>query len=963
MSNGTRKKKVDFKKLLIIEDEPNNHFLKKSTKSVNRPQNFPNKKEKSLKYSQKQKENKEKMSEKSLPRRIKMKNLKATGQITISEFSHRLKGFKEEINFLNKKRKAEINIEKIVNLQKNNANKINGAISNENKSNIKTKENNFNDLENKNSNEDKSDSNKNMQRIENQNQSSALIIDFHKLYLHLFESNRLDNSKPYKFVDYLITGDNLLFNIKRDKTKYEEIKKGIYIKSKNNNFLINDHLVNKFTYEYLKCNFSHSIMKKLCEKINIFLMNKKKSSGDKDTLSFEKKDKFTYSNFLADKLKDNTNKSILSFTNDTEYFKSLIYVCNKYSKYIGKKEMPEKILFESLDKNKKILEKFKVEGEAKNLAMNEEKEYLRDLLRSKKIRKYINKKFKIFDEEMIKTNKILNALDLNIFYKILEIIIKNKSDDDIDRLYKIFQEELMLPNNKKLEKNELKNFLIEFRFLLEIEIAKRKYNNNENNINDISIMKKIYEQINEYISINKEKYAEEENYSGKKGKIRNRIKLKSKKETNFVDKENDSMFSDIKNGDLSNDMSIELNETNIQNKINNENKNDYKSKIIPFKIPFPKNNLNSNINMNNNPLNMTSKNNIPTINLNQNANIKTSLFEINTIDDNNSCENNNNNISTKNIYRNFNVTQTNTHFETEKLENGKHKSRRRKKRENKKLMDDESNDNININGEGKNKNLFNNCITFNAINSLILKEKGKTDIGKSLLNKLYLGQDIFKLIIEKPKVKNIKDNDIINTREQKENINIRETTKDIFRKDNETRENSSKSNSKNEKIEKMELIDNSNALSNPHSPINKDKKLDMINNSNNSITFIKDKKQSITTNYIFSKHKTKNRNKIPDNTRNIDTIKFDNISNNEFDGDNIQEITRNNLIHSPNIGVKITRKSNSENFHNNINSRNKFLFSENKFEQIQNEKGKINNINIQIDRHSVEIKGGNIILI
>ena len=74
----------------------------------------------------------------------------------------------------------------------------------------------------------------------------------------------------------------------------------------------------------------------------------------------EKKDKFTYSNFLSDKLKDNSNKSCLSFTNDTDYFKSLIYVCNKYSKYIGKKEIAEKILIKSLEKNKKILDKSKI---------------------------------------------------------------------------------------------------------------------------------------------------------------------------------------------------------------------------------------------------------------------------------------------------------------------------------------------------------------------------------------------------------------------------------------------------------------------------------------------------------------------------------------------------------------------------------------------------------------------------
>ena len=258
---------------------------------------------------------------------------------------------------MNKKRNSDFNIEKIVNLQKNSGTKIIGANNLENKNANKNKKNEININNNaldKNINDNSYNINQNYQKNENNNnQNSALLIDFYKLYLHLFESNRLDNSKPYKFVDYLITGDNLLFNIKKDKTKIEEIKRGIAIKSKNNNFLINEHLLNKFTYEFLKCDFSNSFIKKLVEKINIFLMNntplqKKKTVGGVGVgeLNLEKKDKFTYSNFLADKLKENTNKSILSFTNDTEYFKSLIYVCNKYSKYIGKKEMPEKILLE-----------------------------------------------------------------------------------------------------------------------------------------------------------------------------------------------------------------------------------------------------------------------------------------------------------------------------------------------------------------------------------------------------------------------------------------------------------------------------------------------------------------------------------------------------------------------------------------------------------------------------------------
>ena len=946
MSNGTRKKKVDFKKLLIIEEEPNPHIHKKSSKSINKPQNTSNKKDKSQKISQKQRESKEKMVEQKIQKKIKTKNIKGKDQLNINEFSNKLKSFKEEINFLNKKRNAEINIEKIVNLQKNSANKIDGAISSENKNNIKNKENILNYSDNNNSNEEKEDIIQNTKKNENQNQNSALMTDFYKLYLHLFESNRLDNSKPYKFVDYLITGDNYLFNIKKDKTRFEEIKKGIYIKSKNNNFLINDHLVNKYTYEYLKCDFSHSFMKKLCEKINIFLMNKKKIGNDKDTMSFEKKDKFTYSNFLADKLKDNSNKSILSFTNDTEYFKSLIYVCNKYSKYIGKKEMPEKILIESLDKNKKILEKFKTDEEAKDLAIKEENEYIKDLLRSRKIRKYINKKFKCFDEDIIKTNKIIMGMDINIFYKIFDIILKNKSDDDIDRLYKIFQEELILPNDTKLEKTELKNFLIEFRFLVEIEIAQKKYEKNENNINNISILKKIYDNINKYFLLNKGNNLEDENNSGKKGKIRNRIKLKMKKDL-ILDNENESYNSNIKNIDLNNnDMNIELNESFYQEKeINIENKNDNKSKIVPFKIPYSKNNINQNNIINNN----NAINNNPNINLNPNT--KTSLFEINNINENNSPQN------YINISLNQNKEENNVHnkinFETEKHENIKSKMKKRRKRENKNTNNESSNDELKLNNHDSNKMFFNNHITFNAI-----KGKGISDIGKYFLNQLSIGQDIFKLVIDKPKIRNNKENEL--AKEEKENKKMKESTKEIYRKENETRENSSKSNSKNEKLEKIELIENTGTISNLQSPVHKEKQfeknIDIINNSDNSM-------QQITTDYIFSKHKIKNKNKNFEKKRNIDTIKIDNILNNEFNDDNIKEITRNNLIHSPNIGVKITRNKNSgSKSSNNSNSINRYLFSTDKLEQIQNEKGIKNNINIKIDRQSVEIKEGNMIL-
>ena len=963
MSNGTRKKKVDFKKLLVTEEESNIHFRKKATKSTNVSQFSSNKKEKSQKNGLKLKENKEKMPEKNLPKKIKTKNLKGKEQITVYEFANTLKNYKDELVFLNKKRNSDYNIEKIVNLQKNNGNKIIGAnnIENKNENKNKKNENNIsNNILDKNINENSYTINQNNQKIENyNNHSSALLIDFYKLYLHLFESNRLDNSKPYKFVDYLITGDNLLFNIKKDKTKIEEIKRGIAIKSKNNNFLINDHLLNKFTYEYLKCDFSHSFMKKLIEKINIFLMNnsqfQKKKVGGTDrmnlNLNSEKKDKFTYSNFLADKLKENSNKSILSFTNDTEYFKSLIYVCNKYSKYIGKKEMPEKILIESLEKNKIILEKFKIEGEERTLAIKEEQDYLKDLLKNRAIRKYINKKFKFFGEENIKNNKIFSILNMNIYNKILDIFLKNKSDDDIDKLYKIFQEEIFLSFNIKLEKNDLKNFIIEFRFLLELEIAKKRFNNNNaRNINEISFMKKIYENVNRYLILNKEKNPDEENSSNKKAKIRNKLRIRNKKEFSFLESENDSINSDIKTNEiLNNDMIIETEEKSpTQNKfLNIDNKSEYnlntnnqnmKSKIVSFKIPYPRNNANQNV-----PVNMNNNNKINF------QNIKSSLFEINTINSINN-DSSHNFITTKSIFNNLNKkeennSKTNTYFETEKQDKIKNRIKRRTKRDNNVIKELNNNDN------NANK-LFNNCITFNALNPLTLKEKGIINVGRYLLNRLSLGQDIFKLVIEKPKIKRnkekeIKDEksiDINSQKDEKDNIDLKEKISDKYKKECETRENSSQ----NEKNEKIELS--------PHSPvINENLSSDEKNNTN----------QVITTEYIFSKQKIPNKNAknnnpniILDNQRNIDTITFNNSNNSENGNDSVKEINRNDIVHSPNIGIKITQKKNKEII---FNPNNKLLFNTNKLNKIKN-KGIKKNLNIQIDRQSVEIKGGNVIL-
>ena len=62
---------------------------------------------------------KEKTSEKNVTKKIKAKNIKSKEQISVNEYANKLKNFKEELIFLNKKRNSEINVEKILNFQKN----------------------------------------------------------------------------------------------------------------------------------------------------------------------------------------------------------------------------------------------------------------------------------------------------------------------------------------------------------------------------------------------------------------------------------------------------------------------------------------------------------------------------------------------------------------------------------------------------------------------------------------------------------------------------------------------------------------------------------------------------------------------------------------------------------------------------------------------------------------------------
>ena len=1103
MSNGTRKKVVDFKKLLVNEED--SMLLRKKGSKLNYSnQNNSHKKEKNSKNFQKQRENQSKAPEKPTTKKQKTKNCQKKEQISLVEFTNKLNDFQEELAFLNKKRNADLNVEKILSFQNNKLNKLNSALNNndnKNKNNSKNKKNeNIKDINNSTINNNKNipniEINKNNTKTEINNENSTLIIDFYKLYYHLFESNRLDNSKPYKFVDYLITGDNLLFNLKKDKSRFEEIKKGMSLKTKTNS-LINEQLLNKYIYEYLRCDFSNSFMKKLTEKVNVFLMNryinkKKERNSLENSISIEKKDKFTYSNFLADKLKDNNiNKSCLSFTNDTEYFKSLIYVCNKYSKYIGKKEIPEKILIESLEKNKKILENFKNSEEDGGNAKKIENGYLHDLLHNKSIRKYISKKLKSLNGEIIEHNQILKSLDMNIFYKILSTLIKNKNDDDIDKLYKLFEEDILINDNDKLDKNDLKNFIILFKFLLELELTNNLNNNditndlNENNINNISLVKEIYENINNQLN-SRQKANESENSlsnSTKKNKVRRKIKprknLKNIQSTdndsskmdivennNSEDNTNNNSSINILNNQNQNNINISnITDTNNSNNTNNSNtinvktkKRTKNSKIIPFKIPYPINNTNSNNNNSNTP---------------NNNKVNNSLFEINNTNDLSLNNNINPNPINKIEEQNKINLAEKAHFEiynesqNENNENVKEKIRVKKgRKKNNTEESKENNNNSSINDIPDNKKkdhidnnnniLPNSFITFYSTNQNNAKKE--LNIGQYLLDRLSSGQDIFKLIIEKPKIKRSKEKEVSennsidkeNENEKEENLDTNKDSNDKDNKDKDTKENNKKEgNKRNRRIKKEKIKEENIKIKEEENNVKikeEEEKEIKIKNEDMRTKKEKDDEDIIIRNDKNEENKSKEgkekekdiiENKINNNTkkevetredsskstdkidkinnsstkikninlhnsnifftkneknRNIDIIQFNNGMIQE--GGTFKEITRNDLKHSPNISVKISQKtikfpsyktldiemkdSNKKNtefiFKNNCTTKNIFATNKNNYNNLEtksktkksrsdiSKKDSFKNINIQIDRQSVEIKGGNVIL-
>jgi hypothetical protein len=126
-------------------------------------------------------------------------------------------------------------------------------------------------------------------------------------------------------IDYIINNDKTMLSSPTDKEMMEEIKKTIsnlkIEKSKTHNEITIP--IFKSLYHYFRDDFSSSCLMKIVEKINEVLNESQRYNDDVS----HNKDRFTYQNYLTDKLKNYNNT--FNEINDMELFKALIYLCNK----------------------------------------------------------------------------------------------------------------------------------------------------------------------------------------------------------------------------------------------------------------------------------------------------------------------------------------------------------------------------------------------------------------------------------------------------------------------------------------------------------------------------------------------------------------------------------------------------------------------------------------------------------
>lgn len=545
-------------------------------------------------------------------------------KISLTEHTNILNEYQEELNFLGIKRKNSNNLLNI----DNNEEIPNNNTNTNSKSNLIS-----NDEPNKEDN-------------------SIKILDLYKLYHNLFIKSGIEGSRPSNFIYYLLNdiNDSLLSNKSSSKINFGDIKK-LILKLPSEE--PENSLINILINEYFHSDFSGNSMEKIITKINnslidqdknkiflknsndidnnnnkIYYINDDDDKNDIDTIdksSKTKKDKLKYANIFNEKMNKNNYLSCLSLTNDLEYFKSFLFV---YNKYLKESNLIDKNLENSLETNKQLLKSFNEEN--KEIANEVDKAYLNNILKNKKLRKYISKKLIHFQK--CNKNKILNILDKYNFNYIGKLLIDNK----IENLNKLKTFNNL--NNHNFDKTDISNFLILILIFIGITLI-----NNSSNIspkNDLTLLFPFFNYFKQLdINIQKPQKFRKRISKGNKIKIKldNTI-IKEFNNDNSKNKEEKKVETEnsYHNKFPFNNNEFKLNK-NEENKINN---------IIK---PIKKNSSLLKVHNSNKETSIVNDRKINNINMNENEKNSNKLFLNYLKNENNKQNQNNKNIEKNNL--------------------------------------------------------------------------------------------------------------------------------------------------------------------------------------------------------------------------------------------------------------------------------------------------------------------------
>jgi hypothetical protein len=279
--------------------------------------------------------------------------------------------------------------------------------------------------------------NKNDFELIGMNQESSKTIrsinsDLTKLYINLFNLSKFENSKPYKMIDYIINNDKTILSTAADKEMMEDIKKTISNLKIEKSKTHNDVTIPMFKslYHFFRDDFSSSCLMKIVEKVNVALNESHKFNDDISN----NKDRFTYQNYLTDKLRN--YKDSFTEINDKEIFKAFIYLCNKNLKMKGTKCDYD---FETILKENVKL--FDSEDELNNSVIK----LFQILEKDKKAKNYIMKRLdKLFAD--VKDIDGLSSNHTEIFNKIIDMFYQSR-EDEIDKIVSKLQKIDTLPES------------------------------------------------------------------------------------------------------------------------------------------------------------------------------------------------------------------------------------------------------------------------------------------------------------------------------------------------------------------------------------------------------------------------------------------------------------------------------------------------------------------------------------